>query len=387
MNLIKLMVLFSISISSFANEYFNEKKYDKAFPEVQKEAKKGLKASMYRLGYMYMNGLGVKQDYKKASYWFERSASEYRYTLDVKPQSEIKKMPFRQRILTQINPATNKMENEYTFDKIDTNTTEVKELLSSLADTNFYGMQPYQTNYILPFSYASKKYKNGDLNTEVEFQLSFKKPLTYNLFGLNEYLTFAYTQKVWWQLYGESAPFRETNYLPEVYFLVPTTKYIDDKFNLKFLKYSFLHESNGRDGYSSRSWNRLYVAGDWQFKNLFLTTRLWYRIPEKKKQDPINNPNENGDDNPDILNYMGYGDIKLNYFLNKHEFGSIFRYNFGLGGKDRGAIDLHYSHPFFSSKNTFLYVKFFNGYGESLIDYNHCVTKTSIGFSFSREVF
>jgi len=59
----------------------------------------------------------------------------------------------------------------------------------------------------------------------------------------------------------------------------------------------------------------------------------------------------------------------------------------GIGRKNRGAIDVHWSYPLLDSPYTFFYFKFFNGYGESLIDYNNCVTKLSFGLSFSREVF
>lgn len=98
-------------------------------------------------------------------------------------------------------------------------------------------------------------------------------------------------------------------------------------------------------------------------------------------------PDNAGDDNPDIQNYLGYGDIKLKYLYGEHEIGSLFRYNFGSGGKNRGAIDAHWSYPFLNSANTFWYVKVFSGYGESLIDYDRSVTKALFGFSFSRDSF
>ncbi|HIC42873.1 MAG TPA: hypothetical protein EYO73_00835 [Sulfurimonas sp.] len=44
--------------------------------------------------------------------------------------------------------------------------------------------------------------------------MSLKKQLSYNLLGMNDFISVAYTQKVWWQLYSDSGPFRETNYLP-----------------------------------------------------------------------------------------------------------------------------------------------------------------------------
>ncbi|MDP1785316.1 MAG: phospholipase A, partial [Sulfuricurvum sp.] len=227
---------------------------------------------------------------------------------------------------------------------------------------------------------------------------SLTKMLTYNLFGWNEYINFAYTQKVWWQVYSNSAPFRAINYMPELFMGVPVSESISDVSGLKLAKFGFMHESNGQEGYRSRSWNRLYLAGIWQWDNLFLTTRVWYKIPENKKYDGyfegvVNpatgayEPNYPGDDNPDIQDYLGYGDVKLKYLYEKHEVGALFRYNFGSGGTSRGAVDAHWSYPFLNSGNTFWYAKLFSGYGESLIDYDRSVTKVLFGFSFSRDLF
>lgn len=60
-----------------SEKYFNEKQYEKALPLLEDEAIKGLKPSIYRLAYMYQNGLGVEVDTKKAAFWFQQAASEY----------------------------------------------------------------------------------------------------------------------------------------------------------------------------------------------------------------------------------------------------------------------------------------------------------------------
>lgn len=397
-----------------SEKYFNEKQYEKAFPLLEDEAIKGIKPSIYRLAYLYQNGLGVKVDYQKSAFWFQQAASEYSYTLVMDTKAEIAKKSFLESLNAQMNPATNKEGNAYILRTMDTNTPETSKLFDAISGGDFFGLHPYETNFLLPFGYSTHKYPyiasdtpaniptSSDTyykkNLEAEFQISLTKMLTYNLFGWNEHINFAYTQKVWWQIYGDSAPFRETNYLPELFFGIPTSGTINTVYGLKLGKVGFMHESNGQDGYRSRSWNRLYLTGTWQWDELFLSTRAWYRMPESKKYDgyyegSVNpatgefEPNYPGDDNPDIQNYLGYGDIKVKYLYDRHEIGALFRYNFGSGGINRGAIDAHWSYPFLNSENTFWYVNLFSGYGESLIDYDRSVTKAVFGFSFSRVWF
>jgi len=398
-------------------KYFNEHAYKKALPLLEEEATRGLKPSIYRLAYMYQNGLGVGANYKKAAFLFQQAASDYNYTLSMESETIKAKKSLFEILNDQMNPATNKEGVANMLRIIDTNTSETAKLVdASLYD--FFGLRPYETNFILPVGYSTHKYPRPSStihpnnytpeyldqygyygkNTEAEFQISLTKMLMYNVFGWNEYLNFAYTQKVWWQVYSASAPFRETNYLPEMFIGLPMPQSVNEGYGLKLGKLGIMHESNGQDGYRSRSWNRIYLSMIWQWDNLFMTTRVWHKMTERKKYEGYfeglpnsatgeYEPNVKGDDNPDIEKYLGYGDIKLKYLYGKHEMGSLFRYNFGAGGKQRGAIDFHWSYPFLNSENTFWYVKFFNGYGESLIDYDRCVTKGLIGFSFSRDLF
>jgi phospholipase A1 len=394
-------------------KYFNEHAYEKALPLLEEEANKGIKPSIYRLAYMYQNGLGVGVNYKKAAFWFQQAASEYSYTLTVETEAKKEKKSFFESLHDQINPATNKEGTANLLRHIDTNTSETAHLVDSILYGDFFGLRPYETNFILPIGYSTHKYPHPSStnppntnavqpdqysNTESEFQISLTKMLTYNLFGWNENINFAYTQKVWWQSYSNSAPFRETMYSPEIFIEFPVSGAMNDIYGLKVAQLGFLHESNGQDGYRSRSWNRLYLRGMWQWENLFISTRVWYKIPEKKKYDgyyegavnPVSGtyePNYPGDDNPNIQDYLGYGDINIKYLYEKHEIGILFRNNLSMGGKNRGAIDVHWSYPFLNSENTFWYVKFFNGYGESLIDYDRSLTKALFGFSFSREWF
>jgi len=404
----------SLSLSLFAAEC------TPSIAVLEKEAQAGSKEAMYQLGYMYENGVGVKVDYKKSMQWYKRMAKGYQYCVTPfkKKQTSTSILPFVDELDVQLDPSTDDKGTAFTISKVDTPTPETKNLIKELYQDHFFGLTPYHKNYMLPFGVSSKKYRrfselihpNAPLtpeqqlyseysNKEVEFQISFKKRLTYNLFGWNESFVAAYTQRVWWQIYSKSAPFREMDFEPELFLSVPSSSYMDENFGLKSIRYGYLHRSNGRDGYASRSWNRMQVSGLWQWENLFLTSRLWYKFPEKRKSDSyyngsglnpngtVTDPNQNGDDNPNIIEYYGYGDIHLQYLYGKHQISTMFRYNFGMGDGEKGAVELGWMYPFFSSHNMYWYTKIFSGYGESLIDYDRSITKASFGFSFSRGLF
>ncbi|PLY06123.1 MAG: phospholipase [Arcobacter sp.] len=244
------------------------------------------------------------------------------------------------------------------------------ETIEQILASNF-NLYPYHENYLLPFSYDSKKRK-GRGQTETKFQLSVKKPISYDFFGFNETINFGYTHTSWWQLYENSSPFRETNYKPEIFVTIPYGK--SNKTSLKGFKFGFLHESNGQKEPESRSWNRIYLESYFQIGNLFAIPRVWYKLPEKMQDD----------DNPDINDYMGYGDLTLVYPYKKHTFKLLLRNNLKFNNKNKGFAQLDWTFPFFNSKSTFGYIQASSGYGDSLIDYNQEVNRISFGISLSR---
>ncbi|PIF03632.1 MAG: phospholipase [Arcobacter sp.] len=256
------------------------------------------------------------------------------------------------------------------IDKINDEETEdsLKQIVTS--DFNLY---PYKKNYFLPLSYDTKKRDDRE-QFETVFQLSVEKPFAYNIFGLDESLSFAYTQKSFWQTSAKSAPFRETNYQPEV-FMVFSSNYLDEK--LKAFKISLLHESNGRMGQSSRSWNRMYIETYIQYSNLFFIPRLWYRIPEK-----------NGDDdNPNIYNYLGYGDITFLYPYKQYTVEVKIRNNLKLSSKNKGMFQVDWTFPLEKlhiPSKSFGFIRIFSGYAESLIDYDKKINSISFGIALSR---
>lgn len=247
---------------------------------------------------------------------------------------------------------------------------ETYETIEQIVASKF-NLYPYHENYLLPVSFDTKKRPNRK-QTEAKFQLSVRKPIVHNFFGFNETINFGYTHTSWWQLYEDSSPFRETNYKPEIFVSVPYGQ--KDKTALKGFTFGLLHESNGQAEPESRSWNRLYLEGYFQAGNLFVVPRAWYRLPEK----------EDDDDNPDLKDFMGYGDLTLVYPYKKHTFKLLLRNNLKLDKDNKGFAQFDWTFPFFGSKNTFGYLQLSSGYGDSLIDYDEEINRISLGISLSR---
>jgi len=237
-----------------------------------------------------------------------------------------------------------------------------------------YNIGAYKTNYFIPLSYRLKKEYIDNTNLphesdqlEAEFQVSFKYEIGADLFGLDEVYSAAYTQKSFWQLYVPSAFFRETNYNPEAFVQFPIT--IDYKKNgIKAIQLGFAHMSNGRGGNEERSWNYFYSDFFFQISSVFLDLKFWYRV------------NDNHDYNEELIDYLGHGEVRFMVPYRKHLLEAKFRYS-SLASV---TTELNYSHPVFLRDDLFFYIKAFNGYGESLIDYNQRVKKIGFGFSISR---
>ena len=246
-----------------------------------------------------------------------------------------------------------------------------------------FGLKPYRSNYILPFGIANSRYISHKPtvkydNKEAELQVSLKLKIADDLFGLQEKYYVSYTHRAFWQIYINSSPFRESIYNPEGFVIFP----ISDRtsgFNMRSLKFAIAHQSNGQpnteniplfNGYNlSKSINYLYTTLTLQHGTLL--TDLTLQAPYLGADDLT--------DNPDIMKYFGYTKVKFTYFYNEHMFSLMVRGNLS---SLKGAVEATYSYPL--PHDTYLYVKLFSGYMESLVDYNRDVTKFSIGFSFSR---
>jgi len=210
-------------------------------------------------------------------------------------------------------------------------------------------------------------------HTEAKFQVSLKFPVAYDLFGSGGDLFFAYTNRSFWQVFQTddviSAPFRETNHEPEAW-LSFNNDWQFLGFTNRLNQVGLVHQSNGRAGELSRSWNRVFASFIFERENLALGFKPWWRIPEDAATD----------DNPDIKDYLGNFELLSVYKYKRNTFTAMGRHNLDFGSS-RGALQLDWSFPLHGRLRG--YLQYFNGYGESLIDYNHNVSSLGIGLQLT----
>jgi phospholipase A1/A2 len=252
---------------------------------------------------------------------------------------------------------------------------------SKLGTFNIRGYKPV---YVLPVFVTSNQNKrpsspNPDNvvplseqldNAETKFQLSLKTKVWQGVFGDNGDLWVGYTQSSRWQIYNadQSRPFRETDYEPEA-LLVFDTHYQLLGWTGRMLGIGINHQSNGRDNPQSRSWNRMIANVGFERDGWSVMFRPWWRIPEARITD----------DNPDISDYMGRGEVQVVREWRGQEFGLMLRDSFRGGSRQHGAAKFSWSFPM--AGNLRGYAELFKGYGESLIDYNHNATYLGLGVS------
>ncbi|MEG2263739.1 MAG: phospholipase A [Acinetobacter sp.] len=256
--------------------------------------------------------------------------------------------------------------------------------LSQESKLGTWNIRSYQPIYLMPGFWTSKKnefpqsenpnntVKEDQNLTSIEgkFQLSLKTKAVENILGDNGDLWLGYTQSSRWQVYNseESRPFRETNYEPEAS-LIFRTNYDLFGLNWRMLGLTLNHQSNGRSDPLSRSWNRVMLNLGFEKDNFAIMLRPWYRIEEDRADD----------NNPEIKNYIGRGDLTAFYRHNAHDFSLMLRHTLKGGDDNRGAVQFDWSFPI--SGRLRGQFQLFDGYGESLIDYNHRATYVGLGVS------
>ncbi|MBA4153576.1 phospholipase A [Flavobacterium sp.] len=255
--------------------------------------------------------------------------------------------------------------------------------LDSIDKKGTFRLVSYKSIYVAPARWTSnpneKPQSENPTNSatetidydivEVKFQLSLKTKLLQSIFWGKGDLWVGYTQIAHWQIYNEalSRPFREINYEPEIIFKYPLhIKAFTGEF--KSIGISFTHQSNGRELPYSRSWNRVIFDLSYEIDSWIVSVRPWIRLSDGEK-----------DDNPAITDYIGDGELNLSYSYNRHQFYTVITHPFNQF--QGGSVQLNYIFPIKGHLRGHLQA--FQGYGETLIDYNNKQTTIGIGVSFA----
>ncbi|SEM70390.1 phospholipase A [Halomonas caseinilytica] len=254
-----------------------------------------------------------------------------------------------------------------------------RRLLEQESEHNPFAITTHRRNYLLPLSYTSRPSErtiNGvddDVDAdrmEMQFQFSAKFELADDLLPAGGDLYFGYTQRSWWQAYNTdaSSPFRETNYEPEIFADFDNDWTIAGWTNIHN-RLSLNHQSNGRSGEMSRSWNRVILTSTFVNDAWAVSLAPFWRVPES----------EDDDDNPDIEHFVGYGDVTVaRRLFGDHEASLMWRGNPSSG--NMGA-QFDYSWPLFGKVRG--HIQYYHGYGDSLIDYDRSVHRLGLGFSLN----
>jgi phospholipase A1/A2 len=211
---------------------------------------------------------------------------------------------------------------------------------------------------------------------EAKMQISLRTKLAQNVLLPGADIWGAFTQQSLWQIYNqaESKPFRSTDYEPELIYVVPTPealRRLPFGWQWRFGSVALAHQSNGQSDPLSRSWNRSYAALGFERSDTSLIVRLNKRFREDVADD----------DNPDLTDYRGRGDIQLNWTPGRATATLLWRTTF----KDfkRGSLQFDWSYPVEPENPRALrwYVQLFSGYGETLLDYNFRQTSLGLGLT------
>lgn len=252
---------------------------------------------------------------------------------------------------------------------------------------NFVGYQP---NYVLPLHVVSRVNRAPQSPTqgavampdnrreEAKFQLSVRTKLLQGVGFPGADLWGAFTMQTMWQVYNhaDSRPFRNSNYQPELIYVVPTAPGLRATlpfgWQWRFTELGLAHQSNGQSDPLSRSWNRVYLGAGFERGNWTFTTRLNHRLRERPESD----------NNPDLLAYRGKAEFALGWSSGRHT--AMLRHRSTLRSGGRGGSSLEWTYPVSRDQPNGLrwYVQVFSGYGETLLDYNFRQTSLGAGVSF-----
>lgn len=250
-------------------------------------------------------------------------------------------------------------------------------------ETSFMGtmsynrfFRPYKDNYLvfgrMEMDDGSVPFSGENLDTKFELGLTISLFEGRKHFDFLAPLHFGYSQQSWWDIAEDSAPFREHNYNPEMYWL------FDQPRRPLLGRFPFVdivgieHQSNGQDGLESRSWDRVYVQKEFDLlPQLSMGVKIWDIL-------------QTGDQNQDIRHYLGSGELSVMFKPNDR---TNLRWRLRQGNDVSTlsyTFDIYYRRP---NVNGAFFIQYHDGYGEALINYNRKSKSLRGGFYFPLDIF
>lgn len=207
-------------------------------------------------------------------------------------------------------------------------------------------------------------------NTNIKFQISIAQRLTRSTLPWGTYLYLFYTQKCFWNVLENSMPMTDLNFNPGIGITKPL--FVKNRYIGK-MTFMIEHESNGRDSIESRSWNRVALAANvFVTKNLMVHGKIWAPIVD-------------GENNRDIVDYCGFCQFGAQVVSDNRRFSGgitvVPRKHFS----SNVIIDL--SFRIFKGENQYLFLQFYNGYGEGLLEYNRYHSQVRVGLLIKPKLF
>lgn len=248
------------------------------------------------------------------------------------------------------------------YDAVAQNHVVVRDSLSKLLERE-PSFSIYKDNYAVvgfPLNARPTKY-----NSNIKYVISFKQRLTNAVLPLNSFLFITYTQKAFWDIFRSSKPFAELNYNPGAGITIPI-------FGDNVLRGAFSlmveHESNGRDSIWSRSWNNISLAYDTSLSPQFkLMVKGWVPFAWRS-------------DNPDLMKYIGYGEVKLTWIpLRSGRIITDFTMRKGASWDSKGSIQTNFAFKISKDRNQYFGFNWYVGNAESLIEYQDFVNIIRFG--------
>lgn len=214
--------------------------------------------------------------------------------------------------------------------------------------------------------------KPSRTNSDVKFQISIAQRITKTTLPGNSFLFISYSQKTMWNVFQESMPMRDMNFNPGIGWSFPI--FSKGRYAGK-ATILIEHESNGRDGEASRSWNKVSFSGSTIIDRwISVNAKLWIPIID-------------GMNNKDILRYCGIfqGGMILSTPDRKFIWSLLLTKRMGWNLSFNTVAE--FSWKIWKRSNQYFFVQYYNGYGENLLDYNQFRSRLRAGIVIKPQFF